>query len=141
MTITTAAATRAKRDALTQLVKNVGGYIESTYQSGDRENGSTRSSSMTLRIPSEKLDEFLNGLDGVGRVVDRSESSTDMTVQYADNEARLATLRAKLERLNAIAQLDVVQRTRQMVKENRSRGIGLTAIDAFALLESGLAVL
>ena len=46
---------------------------------------------------------------------------------------------AKLERLNAIAQRAVVQRTRQMVKENRSRGIGLTAIDAFALLESGLA--
>lgn len=92
----------ADLDALTQLVKNVGGYIESTYQSGDRENGSTRGSSMTLRIPSEKLDEFLNGLDGVGRVVDRSESSTDMTVQYADNEARLATLRAKMERLNEL---------------------------------------
>ena len=46
---------------------------------------------------------------------------------------------AKLERLNAIALRGVVQRTRQMVKENRSRGIGLTAIDAFALLESGLA--
>ena len=92
----------ADLDALTQLVKNVGGYIESTYQSGDRENGSARSSSMTLRIPSEKMDEFLNGLDGVGRVVDRSESSTDMTVQYADNEARLATLRAKMERLNEL---------------------------------------
>lgn len=92
----------ADLDALTQLVKNAGGYIESTYQSGDRENGSTRSSSMILRIPSEKLDEFLNGLDGVGRVVDRSESSTDMTVQYADNEARLATLRAKMERLNEL---------------------------------------
>lgn len=92
----------ADLDALTQLVKNVGGYIESTYQSGDRENGSTRSSSMTLRIPSEKLDEFLNGVGDVGRVVDRSESSTDMTVQYADNEARLATLRAKLERLNEL---------------------------------------
>jgi hypothetical protein len=38
----------------------------------------------------------------VGRVVDRSESSTDMTVQYADNEARLATLRAKMERLNEL---------------------------------------
>ena len=92
----------ADLDALIKLVKNAGGYIESTYQSGDRENGSTRSSSMTLRIPSEKLDEFLNGLDGVGRVVDRSESSTDMTVQYADNEARLATLRAKMERLNEL---------------------------------------
>ena len=92
----------ADLEALTQLVSSVGGYIESTYQSGDLESGSARSNSMTLRIPSDKLDEFLNGLDSVGRVVDRSESSTDMTVQYADNEARLATLRAKMERLNEL---------------------------------------
>ena len=92
----------ADLEALTQLINSVGGYIESTYQSGDLESGSARSNSMTLRIPSDKLDEFLNGLDSVGRVVDRSESSTDMTVQYADNEARLATLRAKMERLNEL---------------------------------------
>lgn len=92
----------ADLEALTQLISSVGGYIESTYQSGDLESGSARSNSMTLRIPSDKLDEFLNGLDSVGRVVDRSESSTDMTVQYADNEARLATLRAKMERLNEL---------------------------------------
>ena len=92
----------ADLEALTGLVKSMGGYIESTYQSGDQENGSARSSSMTLRIPSDRLDEFLNGLDSVGRVVDRSESSTDMTVQYADNEARLATLRAKMDRLNEL---------------------------------------
>lgn len=92
----------ADLEALTGLVKSMGGYIESTYQSGDQESGSARSNSMTLRIPSDKLDEFLNGLDSVGRVVDRSESSTDMTVQYADNEARLATLRAKMERLNEL---------------------------------------
>lgn len=92
----------ADLDALTQLISSVGGYIESTYQSGDLESGSARSNSMTLRIPSDKLDEFLNGLDSVGRVVDRSESSTDMTVQYADNEARLATLQAKMERLNEL---------------------------------------
>ena len=92
----------ADLEALTQLINSVGGYIESTYQSGDLESGSARSNSMTLRIPSDKLDEFLNGLDSVGRVVDRSESSTDMTVQYADNEARLVTLRAKMERLNEL---------------------------------------
>ena len=92
----------ADLEALTQLISSVGGYIESTYQSGDLESGSARSNSMTLRIPSDKLDEFLNGLDSVGRVVDRSESSTDMTVQYADNEARLATLQAKMERLNEL---------------------------------------
>ena len=75
-------------------------------------------------------------LDGEGRV-NRKDG------QGAIDRKKLGALvfgdPAKLERLNAIAQRATVQRTRQMVKENRSRGIGLTAIDAFALLESGLA--
>ena len=91
----------ADLEALTQLISSVGGYIESTYQSGDLESGSARSNSMTLRIPSDKLDEFLNGLDSVGRVVDRSESSTDMTVQTTDTSLRIS-LGAKIERLNEL---------------------------------------
>ena len=40
--------------------------------------------SLSMRGPSESLDAFLAGMEGVGRVVDRSESVTDMTVQYTD---------------------------------------------------------
>ena len=42
----------------------------------------------------------LNSRDG--RVTDRSESVTDMTVQYTDNQTRLETLYAKRERLNQL---------------------------------------
>ena len=41
-------------------------------------------------------------MEGVGRVTDRSESVTDMTVQYTDNQTRLETLYAKRERLNQL---------------------------------------
>lgn len=80
------------------LVSSVGGYVENLYQYGE----STRHLNLGLRIPSEKLDEFLLGVSGVGRVTDRSESTTDMTVQYADNAARLETLYAKRDRLNEL---------------------------------------
>jgi len=76
----------------------VGGYVENLYQYGE----STRRLSLTLRVPSDKLDGFLTGLEGVGRVTDRSESTTDMTVQYADNQARLDTLYQKRDRLNVL---------------------------------------
>ena len=80
------------------LVNEMGGYVENLYQYGE----SVRRISLGLRIPSEKLDAFLSGLEGVGRVTSRSESTTDMTTQYADNQARLQTLYAKRDRLNEL---------------------------------------
>ena len=78
---------------------DIGGYVESLYQSG--ENGSRRLN-LYLRVPSEKLDEFLTGVEGMGRVTSRSESTTDMTTQYVDNQARLETLYTKRDRLNEL---------------------------------------
>lgn len=77
----------------------MGGYVESLYEHG--ETGSRRLS-LYMRVPSEKLDDFLLALEGAGRVTDRSESTTDMTTQYQDNDARLATLYAKRDRLNEL---------------------------------------
>jgi len=84
------------------LVENMNGYIESLYQYGDIQSDTPRRLHMSLRVPSQQLDAFLNGVSGIGRVTDRSESTTDMTVQYTDNAARLQTLRDKLARLNEL---------------------------------------
>ena len=80
------------------LVEAAGGYVEDLYQYGE----TTRWLNLGLRIPSAKLDEFLQGVAGVGRVTNRSETTTDMTVQYSDNAARLETLYAKRDRLNEL---------------------------------------
>ena len=44
----------------------------------------------------------------------------------------------KLERLNAIAQRATVEKTREILEEHRQAGRPLAAVDAIALLESGL---
>lgn len=85
-----------------QLAQQAGGYVSDLYQYGDVQNGRDRSASISLRIPADKLDEFLSGIEGVGRVTDRSESVTDMTLQYTDNAARLETLRGKKARLDEL---------------------------------------
>lgn len=88
--------------ALNALIAHLGGYVENTYQSGDSQSGDARSVSMTVRVPSQQLDAFLTDAGGIGRVVGSSQRTTDMTVQYADNDARLKTLRDKITRLNAL---------------------------------------
>lgn len=85
-------------ERLQAMLANVGGYVENLYQYGE----TTRRLSLSLRVPADKLDGFLTGLEGVGRLTDRSESTTDMTVQYTDNQARLNTLYQKRDRLNVL---------------------------------------
>lgn len=93
--------TNAFDDSVSHVQKQLdqmGGYIENLYQYGEN----VRRLSLSMRVPSEKLDEFLASLEGAGRVTDRSESTTDMTVQYTDNQARLETLYQKRDRLNEL---------------------------------------
>lgn len=80
------------------LIAENGGYVENLYQYGE----SIRRLNLTIRVPSDRLDGFLASLEGAGRVTDRSESTSDMTTQYQDNEARLSTLYAKRDRLNEL---------------------------------------
>lgn len=92
----------ADLQAIQQLVATAGGYEEYHYESGDTGSGDVRYVEMTLRIPADQLDTFLGGVNGVGRVVNRSENTVDMTTQYSDNQTRLNTLNVKMTRLNEL---------------------------------------
>lgn len=81
------------------LLKDAGGYVESLYEQGEE---GYRHLNLYLRVPSDKLDSFLASMEGAGRITNRSQSTTDMTTQYQDNEARLKTLYDKRDRLNAL---------------------------------------
>ena len=85
-----------------KLVRTASLTLRTTAFETGLESGDTRTASLSMRVPSENLDAFLDGMEGVGRVTDRSESVTDMTVQYTDNQTRLETLYAKRERLNQL---------------------------------------
>ena len=85
-------------DALQDLCQEAGGWVSYISVSGDAAQASRRAS-LTLRIPEEKLEEFLQGADGLGRVISQTETAEDVTATYQDTAARLATQQAKMERL------------------------------------------
>ena len=84
-----------------QLVIDMGGYIEdSSVDMNAGRTGTYRYGYYTVRVPSEKYQEFLDSISGsdVCTVTNLSKSVQDVGQQYADTEAHLATLRIKQER-------------------------------------------
>lgn len=81
-------------------VAALGGYIENSSVSGNSYNySSNRTASFTCRIPSGKLDEFINTVGGMGNVTYSYESAEDITLSYVDTEARIASLQTEYDRL------------------------------------------
>lgn len=87
-------------DKIRALVDEYGGRIESLNTSGDGTAYFLRRANYTLRIPSQRLEAFLDAAKGVGNVSNYSESSEDVSESYYDMQSRLETQKAKLQRLN-----------------------------------------
>ena len=91
---------------VTGKVAQLGGYIENQ----ELHNGSayasqrSRSVSMTVRIPAEKLGEFTSQVEGVSNVVSYTESAEDVTLQYVDTESRVKALEVEQQRLLELLQ-------------------------------------
>lgn len=92
----------AYEDSLTRLkalCEEMNGWVS---YSSESERNARRTASLTLRIPSEHLSDFLNGTDAIGRVTRREETADDVTESYQDTAARLSTQKALMERLQAL---------------------------------------
>lgn len=83
-------------------VQGMGGYVEAmeTYN-GSSYSGriSSRYASLTIRIPSGRLEEFLLTVSDISNVVRRSDSVEDVTLSYVDMESRRDALRTEQDRL------------------------------------------
>lgn len=84
-----------------QKVNGLGGYVESsyTYNGSSYYGSNSRNASMTIRIPAEKLDDFLSEVSESSNVISRNESVTDVTLQYVDMESHKKVLLAEQDRL------------------------------------------
>jgi hypothetical protein len=89
---------RAKLDAL---VTEVGGYVDSTQVS--REQGSSSSAVVVLRVPSASFATFIPKLRELGDVRNESTAGQDITDEYVDVAARLASAQALEKRLLELA--------------------------------------
>ena len=99
--------------AIENKVAELGGYIENlvTYN-GSSYSGyrSSRNANMTVRIPKQQLDVFLETVAGVSNVVRRSESVEDVTLTYVDLESHKNVLLAEQKRLlELIEEAEVIE--------------------------------
>lgn len=78
------------------------GYVQSSSEGGSAESGS-RWANYTFRIPSAGYTGFLNSASGAGNLVQKSETTQDVTAEYVDIEARLESLRTQETRLLEMA--------------------------------------
>lgn len=85
---------------LSSKTTELGGYIENSSVSGNSYYyQSTRYASYTIRIPSAKLDQFVEVVKELGNVTHKNESVEDVTLRYVDVESRKKSLETEQERL------------------------------------------
>ena len=86
-------------ETLKNRIAENGGYVQNSSVTGGESIGSNRKSSRnavyTIRIPSEKLDDFLEKTEDMLNIISSSETTTDVTLEYYDIEARMKTLESK----------------------------------------------
>ena len=88
-------------------VKELGGYVESSnIYNGSSYSGrvSNRSASLSLRIPADKLEQFVVTLDEGTNITNKSTNVEDVTLSYVDIESRKKALKAEEARLLEIVE-------------------------------------
>lgn len=81
--------------SLLSAVESRGGYISSREDYGTE----YKNVYLTVRIPSDRFDDFLSGLSDVANLVHLSQSSEDITESYLQTESYLSSLETQQTRL------------------------------------------
>ncbi|MCW2857252.1 MAG: hypothetical protein JWR52_2867 [Marmoricola sp.] len=89
------------RFKLQQYLDRWNGTIASEQSTADQ-LGHTDQTRLELRIPSSRFDDAMNQLPALGKLVDRSRSSEDVTTQVIDNNARVRSQQLSLDRIQAL---------------------------------------
>jgi hypothetical protein len=87
----------ASKEKVERLVEEAGGYV--AQASAAETPDQPQRADLVLRVPAEQLPAVLEGLRGLGRVVNEQLSSQELTEQVVDLEARLRNARATEQRL------------------------------------------
>lgn len=90
----------AARTAIIERVSSAGGYVEGDDR-GDW--GHQHTVTLRVRVPADRFDPFVQGLQGLGRLEQQSISAADVTSEWVDVEARLVAKRAVEKRYLELA--------------------------------------
>lgn len=79
--------------------ESVGGYVENSDVGGNYGADMTRYAYLVLRIPADKLDDFVGEIKDASNVRSFGESTEDVTLQYTDLDTHIKALREELDAL------------------------------------------
>lgn len=83
-----------------QRIAQLGGYVESReIYNGSSRNTRSRYGDMTIRIPADKLDQFVNQVQEVSNITSLRETTDDVTLSYVATESRIKALQTEEARL------------------------------------------
>lgn len=88
--------------ALNASVTANGGYVETSESDMGGYYDSNRYSTYTVRIPADKLDAFLTSAGENGKIVNKTESQQNVTLDYVDLESRISAYKTERETLTAL---------------------------------------
>lgn len=89
---------------LSSEINRLNGYVESSKISGRSyyDSEGARYADITARVPKEKVDEFVSTVGENANVIDKQESTENVTLQYTDIESRKKSLEIEQDRLFAL---------------------------------------
>ena len=108
--------------AINDAVKNAGGFVEYQNESNnnyrwyyaEEQSMDDRMLNITVRIPSARYEDFIQGLSEYGKVMDQSKNVENITREYHSNEAQIAALKKEQERL--LQMMDKAETMEDMIK-------------------------
>jgi len=88
-------------EAVAQRVTELAGYVENqrVYNGSAYASRRSRSASMTIRIPADALEGFVEHMAGASNIVSQYAYIDDVTLTYVATESRVAALEAEQARL------------------------------------------
>ena len=99
-TVNMSAETENMDDLLTKLnekVASLEGYIEgqNIYNGSAYDRHRYRSAELTIRIPADKLDQFVEQVSAVSNIISSDKTVEDVTLQYVATDSRVKALEAE----------------------------------------------
>lgn len=122
-----AAVSRARATAV-----GVDGWVSSEeVRPGSGKGATAGFATLVLRVPSEDLDAVVTGLGDLGEVTSSRSSADDVTTEFRDVEARVATLEASAQRLRELVdEAGSVEAIAGLERELAAREADLDALKA-----------
>lgn len=84
-------------EAISARIQQMQGYVESQNISGL--SGRQRTASLTIRVPADQVDSFVEEVSGLTNLVSSSRNVRDITLTYSDTEGRVKALETEQTRL------------------------------------------